>query len=329
MKKIYILTDKIMSIRKRTAFVAMPLVMAFMFCLLSIEMLKAQTVVFSENFEHGGSMPSGWTQTYTSPEWQCVSSGIGNSSNPSSARGGTYCAGMYYGNTFCDFNYLLTPTMDLSQYTIATLTFYLHKKNWGSDSDEMIVYYRTSSSGNWTQLASYSSDIGSWQLQTINLPSLSSNYQIRFYGNACYGYGIYIDDVVVTGYSSSSCLTLNMSNNLTRTVDCSTRYCFYDSGGENGSYTNDETMTATFTSTGYITISFSSFDTESSYDYLKVYDGTAASGTMLLNVSGSSIPSSVMAHWIYLACVLVVLVCAYVLFMRKYYHLHEEYLKSL
>ena len=41
------------------------------------------------------------------------------------------------------------------------------------------------------------------------------------------------------------------------------------------------------------------------------------------------IPSSVMAHWAYLACVLVVLVCAYVLFMKKYYHLHEEYLKSL
>lgn len=41
------------------------------------------------------------------------------------------------------------------------------------------------------------------------------------------------------------------------------------------------------------------------------------------------IPSSVLAHWIYLACVLVVLVCAYVLFMKKYYHLHEEYLKSL
>ena len=41
------------------------------------------------------------------------------------------------------------------------------------------------------------------------------------------------------------------------------------------------------------------------------------------------IPSSVMAHWAYLACVLVVLVCAYVLFMKKYYHLHEEYLRSL
>lgn len=34
-------------------------------------------------------------------------------------------------------------------------------------------------------------------------------------------------------------------------------------------------------------------------------------------------------HWIYLAVALVVLAVAYVLFMRKYYHLHEEYLASL
>lgn len=34
-------------------------------------------------------------------------------------------------------------------------------------------------------------------------------------------------------------------------------------------------------------------------------------------------------HWIYLVTALVVLAVAYVLFMRKYYHLHEEYLASL
>ena len=34
-------------------------------------------------------------------------------------------------------------------------------------------------------------------------------------------------------------------------------------------------------------------------------------------------------HWIYLAVALVVLAVAYVLFMRKFYHLHEEYLASL
>lgn len=40
-------------------------------------------------------------------------------------------------------------------------------------------------------------------------------------------------------------------------------------------------------------------------------------------------PDSVLAHWIYLSVAIVVLALAYVLFMKKYYHLHEEYLKSL
>lgn len=34
-------------------------------------------------------------------------------------------------------------------------------------------------------------------------------------------------------------------------------------------------------------------------------------------------------HWIYLVAALVVLAVAYVLFMRKYYHLHEEYLATI
>jgi len=40
-------------------------------------------------------------------------------------------------------------------------------------------------------------------------------------------------------------------------------------------------------------------------------------------------PDSVDAHWGYLAGATVVLVVAYVLFKKKYYHLHEEYLASL
>jgi len=41
------------------------------------------------------------------------------------------------------------------------------------------------------------------------------------------------------------------------------------------------------------------------------------------------VPNTVLAHWIYLVAVALVLIAAYVLFMKKYYHLHEEYLKSL
>lgn len=41
------------------------------------------------------------------------------------------------------------------------------------------------------------------------------------------------------------------------------------------------------------------------------------------------IPDTPVAHWIYLVGISCVLVCAYVLFMKKYYYLHEEYLMSL
>jgi UDP-N-acetylmuramyl pentapeptide phosphotransferase/UDP-N-acetylglucosamine-1-phosphate transferase len=41
------------------------------------------------------------------------------------------------------------------------------------------------------------------------------------------------------------------------------------------------------------------------------------------------IPDTVAAHWIYLVCSGVVMAVAYVLFKMKYYHLHEEYLRSI
>ena len=40
-------------------------------------------------------------------------------------------------------------------------------------------------------------------------------------------------------------------------------------------------------------------------------------------------PNTVLAHWIYLVVVGIVLALSYILFMRKYYCLHEQYLKSL
>lgn len=40
-------------------------------------------------------------------------------------------------------------------------------------------------------------------------------------------------------------------------------------------------------------------------------------------------PDTILAHWIYLGVAIVVLGIAYILFKKKYYHLHEEYLASL
>lgn len=40
-------------------------------------------------------------------------------------------------------------------------------------------------------------------------------------------------------------------------------------------------------------------------------------------------PDTIFAHWVYLIGALIVLAIFYVLFMKKYYHLHEEYLSTL
>ena len=41
------------------------------------------------------------------------------------------------------------------------------------------------------------------------------------------------------------------------------------------------------------------------------------------------VPDIILAHWIYAVTMIAVLAYAYVVFMKKYYHLHEEYLASL
>jgi UDP-N-acetylmuramyl pentapeptide phosphotransferase/UDP-N-acetylglucosamine-1-phosphate transferase len=41
------------------------------------------------------------------------------------------------------------------------------------------------------------------------------------------------------------------------------------------------------------------------------------------------VPNTILAHWIYLVGVAGVLALGYVVFMKKFYHLHEEYLASL
>ncbi len=40
-------------------------------------------------------------------------------------------------------------------------------------------------------------------------------------------------------------------------------------------------------------------------------------------------PNTVLAHWIYFVVFIIILSTAYILFKKKYYHLHEEYLASI
>ena len=73
---------------------------------------------------------------------------------------------------------------------------------------------------------------------------------------------------------------------------------FYDSGGVDGSYGNNEDYTLTFkpqSENAKLEINFLAFSTESGYDFLYVYDGSSTNATQIGRYSGSHGPGAVTA----------------------------------
>jgi len=105
----------------------------------------------------------------------------------------------------------------------------------------------------------------------------------------------FTDTKTRTGYITVSPPIFNMTNGTITT--CSGD--FYDSGGASGAYQNNENFTMTFypsTPGAMIRFNFSAFTTESGYDYLRIYDGTSTSATLIGTYNGSTGPGIVTAN---------------------------------
>ena len=169
-----------------------------MLCFACFGVANAQTSFFSEDFE-GGSMPSGWT-TDGPGSW---SVGSGDYSASTGAGQGTYNALITHGTTG-NVTKLITPAINLASAASAELSFMHIQRSWSGDIDQLRVYYRTSSSGSWTQLVAYTSAVSSWTTESeIALPNPSGTYQLAFEFTDKYGYGVGLDDINIEGELSS------------------------------------------------------------------------------------------------------------------------------
>ncbi len=73
---------------------------------------------------------------------------------------------------------------------------------------------------------------------------------------------------------------------------------FYDPGGFSANYLNNQNFTETFhpsTAGSMIRFTFNTFETESGYDYLRIYDGTSTSDPLIGTFSGTTGPGTITA----------------------------------
>lgn len=187
--------------------------------LFASALINAQVTTFpwTETFEDASPTSSQWVCEYIAGTNSFVPSGIFWTIKTTTSVGYYSSPGAYQGSKMAVFDTrshsrdavarFISPVMDLSGISNPTLDFYYRNMEWGGDQNVLNIYYRTSSSGAWTLITSFDTNVPSWiNSGIINLPNPSSTYQIALEGAADYGYGLDIDDLKV------SSATLGVSN---------------------------------------------------------------------------------------------------------------------
>ena len=177
--------------------------------LLKLTLIQSQTY-FSENFETG-QLPTNWSQIYVigSVNWFYQDGGFSDNSEfpylrkPYPAHGGNYNA-LFQKESFSNqTTKLVTKAVDLSLSTRPELYFWhaqAERYSFGSwNNDELRIYYKTSSSGTWTKIGEYTSDIENWQEDSILIPAngKTSTFYLAFEGKTNSGWGVCLDDVSI------------------------------------------------------------------------------------------------------------------------------------
>ena len=117
------------------------------------------------------------------------------------------------------------------------------------------------------------------------------NYTVKLIadGGSC-GLDSIIKSEYISVNSSNPCI-YNMPSTGTQTISTCTGILF-DSGGPNN-YASNTNVTTVLSPSGAtsLSITFTAFDFESGYDYLKIYDGLSASAPLIGSYDGNNLPN--------------------------------------
>ena len=181
---------------------------------------------FYESFEDNSNSRIGWTQqavvSSTTPAtdlWTYVagSNTVSGSITSSYGLGSKNARFVSKNGTNSPITKLITPVVDAGSNTSGYLEFYHGNPAWGTDINTLKVYYRLSTTSEWVELYSNTTNKEVWTKEQIQLPQLSREMQFAFEGANNWGRPNVIDDVKVqigTIPTDVSCGDVTISNQL-------------------------------------------------------------------------------------------------------------------
>ena len=173
-------------------------------------LLNAQVTTFPwlETFEDNSPTQSQWTYEFIAGTNSSATNGVFWTIKGTTSVGYYGTTGPYEGSKMAVFDTrshsrdaigrFISPILDLSSETSPTLDFFYRNMLWGSDQNELKIYYRTSATAPWTLITTFNTNITSFTNSgTITLPNPSATYQIALEGVAKYGYGLDVDNLQI------------------------------------------------------------------------------------------------------------------------------------
>lgn len=161
---------------------------------------QVSTFPFTETFEDASPTRSAWTQIYevNNMSWTYATSPTTGGTGVTAYEGTKFANYPGTSHNF-DKTKLVSPVLDLSNYENASVSFYFRNPFWSPDQNWLRIFYRTSSTSPWVQLAEYHSNVTAWTNSgAIALPNPSATYQIAVECETDYGYSTTVDALTVT-----------------------------------------------------------------------------------------------------------------------------------
>jgi polyhydroxybutyrate depolymerase len=181
------------------------LFMVALFCLLQFQ-ASSQTVILSEDFEENG-LPDAWSQSSNASDGGWI---VGTDVELESEYWAIAEHGNFIGTNddACDcdksVDYLITPSLDLSDATAAVLQFenYFDGGSLFGGTEVATIEYSLDDGSTWTVLSAIlGTDNQSWDSQSIDISSLSGNSNVllafHYFDDGEWLFGWAIDDVLI------------------------------------------------------------------------------------------------------------------------------------